>query len=243
MLNSVGEPGAGPVPKRFSIFLGGDIMNVRYLGHAAFELVSENGTRLVFDPYESGAYGGALKYGPIGGEFDIAVVSHDHADHCDEGVTKGAGNVVDCPGTFDVAGVRVTAEPTYHDESKGSERGANLVSVVELDGMRIAHLGDLGHSLSEEELKTVKGVDVLFIPVGGHFTIDAETAAKMVASIGPKVVIPMHFKTDKVDFPISPVERFTGLMENVEVAGASEITITKAEIPDITKVVVLEPAL
>jgi L-ascorbate metabolism protein UlaG (beta-lactamase superfamily) len=218
-------------------------MNVRYLGHAAFELTSENGTKVVFDPYQSGAYSGALAYGPIKGEYDVAVVSHDHADHCDKGVTSEAKNVVDSPGTFDFAGVRVTAEPTYHDESKGSERGANLVSVVEVDGVRIAHLGDLGHSLSDEELKTVKGVEVLFIPVGGHFTIDAETAARLIAAIGPNIVIPMHFKTDKVDFPISPVERFTSLMDNVEVAGASEITITKADIPDITKVIVLEPAL
>jgi L-ascorbate metabolism protein UlaG (beta-lactamase superfamily) len=218
-------------------------MNVRYLGHAAFELTSESGTTVIFDPYEAGAYSGALKYGPITGRYDIAVVSHDHADHCDKNVTAQAGTIVDRPGTFDIGAVRVTAKPTYHDESKGSERGANLVSVVEVDGMRIAHLGDLGHVLSDKELEVLKGVDVLFVPVGGHFTIDAETAVRVVDAIGPKVVIPMHFKTVKVDFPISPINRFTGLMGNVEVVGASEVTVTKENMPETMKVVVLEPAL
>jgi len=218
-------------------------MKLRYLGHAAFELVSERGAKVIFDPYESGAYGGALKYGPISGRYDLAVVSHDHADHSDPGVTSQSANVVDGPGTFDFEGIRVISRPTYHDESSGSERGGNLVSIVELDGMRIAHLGDLGHTLGREELATLGDVDVLLIPVGGHFTIDAAAAAGLVGEIGPGIVIPMHYKTDKVDFPIAPVDGFTELMENVEVAGGSEFTVKKSEVPKTTKVVVLEPAL
>ena len=218
-------------------------MKLRYLGHAAFELVSERGTRIIFDPYESGAYDGALKYGPISGRYDLAVVSHDHADHSDPGVKSRAANVVDGPGTFDLEGVRVISRPTYHDESGGGERGGNLVSVVELDGMRIAHLGDLGHTLEDDELKAIGIVDVLLIPVGGHFTINAATAAGLVDEIGPGIVIPMHFKTDKVDFPIAPVDGFTELMEDVEVTGGSELDVTKDDMPETTKVIVLEPAL
>jgi len=218
-------------------------MKLRYLGHAAFELVSERGAKIIFDPYESGAYDGALKYGQISGRYDLAVVSHDHADHSDPAVTSQAANVVDGPGTFDFEGVRVISRPTYHDESGGSERGGNLVSVVELDGMRVAHLGDLGHALGAKELAALGAVDVLLIPVGGHFTIDAAAAAGLVGEIGPGIVIPMHFKTDKVDFPIAPVDGFTEMMENVEVSGDSELTVTKSDIPETTKVVVLEPAL
>jgi L-ascorbate metabolism protein UlaG (beta-lactamase superfamily) len=218
-------------------------MKLRYLGHAAFELVSEGGTKVIFDPYESGAYDGALQYGPISGRYDLAVVSHDHADHRDPGVTSRSANVVDGPGTFDFEGIRVISRSTFHDESEGSERGGNLVSVVELDGMRIAHLGDLGHTLGREELAALRAVDVLLLPVGGHFTIDAATAAGLVGEIEPGIVIPMHFKTEKVAFPIAPVDVFTELMENVEVKGGSELTVTKKDVPEATKVVVLEPAL
>jgi L-ascorbate metabolism protein UlaG (beta-lactamase superfamily) len=218
-------------------------MKVRYLGHAAFELSLEDGKKVVFDPYESGAYDGALAYGPITGAYDLAVVSHDHADHCCDSVTSKARKVVDRTGEFDFEGVKITTVPTFHDESKGSERGKNLMAVIEVEGMKIAHLGDLGHALSAEEIKALKGVDVVLIPVGGHFTIDGRTAADVIAAIEPKLVIPMHFKTDKVNFPIKPVEEFTSLMENVEETGGSEITITKVDIPAERKVVVLEPAL
>ena len=218
-------------------------MKVKYLGHAAFELISDGGTKIVFDPYESGAYDGALKYGPITGVYDLVVVSHEHPDHCDMSVKKSAKHVVDSPGEFDIMGLHVKASPTYHDESEGSERGGNLISVVELDGMRIAHLGDLGHPLGEEELEGIKGVDLLFIPVGGFFTIDAETAAELVRKAEPKVVIPMHFKTNKVDFPIAPFWDFTSLMENVETPGGSTFTITGDESSGGMRIVVLDPEL
>ena len=218
-------------------------MKLRYLGHASFELVSEKGARIIFDPYQSGAYDGALKYGPITGEYDLAVVSHDHADHSDPGVTKNAANLVDGEGTFDFEGLRVISRPTFHDESDGSERGNNLVSVVELDGMRVAHLGDLGHPLEPGEIEALGPIDVLLVPVGGYFTIDAAAAAGIAGEIDPRIVVPMHFKTDKVDFPIAPVDEFTGMMENVEIAGGSEIDIEKKDLPETTKVVVLEHAL
>ncbi len=218
-------------------------MKVKYLGHAAFELVSEGGTKIVFDPYESGSYDGALMYGPITEAYDIAVVSHEHPDHSDEKVKTGARHVIDSPGEFDLEGLHVETSQTYHDESKGSERGGNLVSVVEIDGMRIAHLGDLGHPLSEEELGRLKGVDLMLIPVGGFFTIDAAAAAELVRKTEPRVVIPMHFKTDKVNFPIAPVDQFIDMMESVERAGGSTLDITKDETPGGMRVVVLDPEL
>jgi L-ascorbate metabolism protein UlaG (beta-lactamase superfamily) len=218
-------------------------MKIKYLGHAAFELDLDDGKKVVFDPYESGSYGGALAYGPIQGEFDLAIISHDHADHRCEGVVTRAKNIVDSAGEHDLEGFKVKAFPTYHDESDGSERGSNLISIIEAEGIRIAHLGDLGHRVSAEEIPDLKGVDVLLIPVGGHFTIDAKVAADLVAAFKPRIAIPMHFKTDKVDFPIRPVEEFASLMENVEKAGGSEITVTKEGLPEPGKVVVLYPAL
>ena len=218
-------------------------MKIRYLGHAAFELVTEGGKKVVFDPYEAGSYDGALGYGPITGTYDLAVVSHDHPDHCCGDVTSKAGKVIDSAGSFDHEGVSIATYPTFHDETQGSERGKNLVTVLEADGLRIAHLGDLGHPLAEGDIPSLTGVDVLFVPVGGFFTIDAKVASETIAMIGPRLVIPMHFKTPKIGFPIASVENFTGMMENVEQSGGSEITVTKDNLPEGVKVVVLDPAL
>ena len=218
-------------------------MKIRYLGHAAFELTLASGKKLIFDPYESGAYDGALAYGPISGEYDIAVVSHDHADHTCASVTSKAGTVIDTAGEFDVEGVKIRAFETFHDESGGSDRGKNLISIVETEGLRIAHLGDLGHDISAEAIPELVGIDVLIIPVGGYFTIDARAAASIVDTFGPRIVVPMHFKTDKVSFPISPVDEFIGMVDNVEKVGGSEISVSKDDLPESMKVFVLSPSL
>jgi L-ascorbate metabolism protein UlaG (beta-lactamase superfamily) len=217
-------------------------MKITYLGHAAFELTLESGTKVVFDPYTSGAFGGSLAYGPIAGQFDVAVVSHDHDDHACKGVLSRAKNVVNKAGRHSVGDMVIESVATFHDETKGSQRGKNLISVVEADGLRIAHLGDIGHAITAKEYPLLGGVDVMMIPVGGHFTIDASTAARIVKAFGPKIVIPMHYRTAKVDFPITPVENFTRLMDNVEQAGSSEIVVTKLSLPAKLKVVVLQAA-
>ncbi|MDD3642941.1 MAG: MBL fold metallo-hydrolase, partial [Candidatus Krumholzibacteria bacterium] len=188
-------------------------MLLRYLGHAAFELELQGGKRIVFDPYESGAYDGALGYGPIAGGYDIAVVSHDHPDHCCRQIAKKAKKIIQAPGTVDLDGVKVTSIETFHDGSKGKERGRNLVSIVEAEGMRIAHLGDLGHSVTAREIPALEGVDVMLVPVGGFFTIDAAAAKAIVEEFRPKVVVPMHYKTGTCGFPIAPVNGFTMLMD------------------------------
>ena len=217
-------------------------MKIIYLGHSAFELSLATGMRIVFDPYTAGAFGGGLGYGPITGDFDVAVVSHEHEDHTSKDVLKRSKKIVTKAGRVEVAGVVIESAATFHDEAKGSKRGKNLVSVVEAEGLRVAHLGDLGHAVEGKEFATLAGLDVLMIPVGGFFTIDAGTAAKMAKDLQPKIVIPMHFKTPKVDFPITPVENFTKLMDNVENVGASEIEVTKGTLPAKMKVVVLQPA-
>lgn len=218
-------------------------MKLRYLGHSAFELELEGGRRIVFDPYESGAYDGALGYGPIEGPHDIAVVSHDHPDHRFEGVTSQAGTVVDGAGETDIEGVRITTIPTFHDESEGSERGTNLISIIEAEGLRIAHLGDLGHPVTRADAPALKGVDVMIVPVGGYFTIDAAAAKAIVDEFSPRIVVPMHYKTGKCGFPIVPVDDFTMLMGEFEDAGGSELELTAGSLPAGSKVIVLDPAL
>jgi len=218
-------------------------MILRYLGHAAFELDLADGRTIVFDPYESGSYGGALGYGPIEGSYDIAVVSHDHPDHRFEGVTSRAGTVWDGAGKTNIGGVTITSIPTFHDETEGSERGANLISIVEVDGVRVAHLGDLGHVVTKAEVPALEGVDVMMIPVGGHFTIDAAAAKAVLKEFSPRIAIPMHYRTGKCGFPIAPVDDFTVLMGDFDDAGGSELELTAGSLPDATRVIVLDPAL
>lgn len=216
---------------------------MRYLGHAAFELALSDGRKVLFDPYEPGSYDGAVGFAPIEGSYDVVVVSHDHPDHRWKKAVEAAGDVVDKAGEYDLGGIRVTSYPTFHDESGGSERGTNLVSIVEADGLKVAHLGDLGHMPELGAMPALKGVDVLLVPVGGFFTIDAETAAEVVRAVGPAIAVPMHFKTAKLGFPIAPVDGFISAVGEAEVRGGSELEIEKAGLPAEGKVVVLEPAM
>jgi len=218
-------------------------MKLRYLGHAAFELELSDGRKLVFDPYEAGSFDGALGYDPIAGPYDIAVVSHDHADHTCGDVTSKAGTVWDSAGEADLDGVTIVSIPTFHDETGGRDRGTNLISIVEADGVRVAHLGDIGHPIKKEDAPALVGVDVMIIPVGGHFTIDAEAAKAIVEEFSPKLVVPMHYKTGRCGFPIAPVDEFTMIMGDFEEAGGSELDLSAASLPVSTKVIVLDPAL
>lgn len=221
---------------------GGNAMKIKYLGHAAFEVTTPAGKKLVFDPYEAGAFG-TLRYGKITGDFDIAVVSHDHADHTSKEVLSKCKEKITKVGNTSLNGIKIESFATFHDDTQGSKRGKNLVTVVEADGFRIAHLGDLGHMIEAEKFPSLHNLDVMMIPVGGYFTIDAATAAEIVKAFAPKIVIPMHYKTKKVDFPITSVEEFTKLMgKSVKFEGKSEIEITKKSLPTGTAVVVLEPA-
>lgn len=218
-------------------------MKLKYLGHACFELALSDGRNIIFDPYESGSYEGALSYGPIEGDYDIAVVSHGHADHRCEEVVSAAGSVVESEGDYEFDGIRIKTFSTFHDETGGSERGENMISIVECEGVRVAHLGDLGHKVRPKDVPGLKGVDIMLIPVGGFFTIDAAVAHEIVEEYHPAVVIPMHYKTDKVDFPIGPVEDFTSLEDNVQQVNGSVIDITDDIYKKERMTYVLEPAL
>jgi L-ascorbate metabolism protein UlaG (beta-lactamase superfamily) len=222
-------------------FAGDAAMKLKYLGHAAFELTTAAGAKIVFDPYTAGAFE-TLACDAIRGDFDVAITSHDHADHTCEEVLARSKNKVSKAGKATFGVVVVESFATFHDDAKGKKRGANLVSIVEADGFRVAHLGDLGHPITAKELPKLVGVDVMMIPVGGYYTIDAAAAAAIVKEFAPKIVVPMHYKTSKVDFPIAPVDSFTKLMKTVEKAGASEIVLTKEKLPARTTVVVLDPA-
>ena len=140
----------------------------------------------------------------------------------------------------EAVGMKFLGIKSHHDESQGSERGGNVMFVMEIDNMKVAHLGDLGHPLEDNNYKEIGNIDILLIPVGGHFTIDADVATKIMEKINAKVTIPMHFKTDAIDFPIAPVDNFTKGKDNVKTIGSSEVTVSKDTLPDSNEIWVLD---
>ncbi len=214
-------------------------MKVKWLGHSSFLITADDGTRIITDPY--GDYPG-LRYEPIEEAADIVVVSHEHGDHVGAKI-KGNARLVKGAVCEKVKEIEFKGLVTYHDTSKGSERGASTVFCFTVDGLRICHLGDLGHELSGAEISEIGQVDVLAIPVGGLFTIDALTASGICNQIKPKVIIPMHYSNDKCDFPISGVEEFLKGKANVKRMDDSEMELSKDNLPQETEIVVLKHAL
>jgi L-ascorbate metabolism protein UlaG (beta-lactamase superfamily) len=204
-------------------------MKIKWNGHASFTITAADGTVLVTDPYDPSGYGGVLKYGVVKDRADGVLVSHDHADHNYVEGLPGSPKVLKNAG--EIKGIQVKAVDTHHDESGGSERGSNVVFSFAVDGVHVCFVGDLGHQLSAQQVKAVGPVDILLVPVGGTFTVDAAGAVQVAGSLKPKVVIPMHFKTEKCDLPIGNVEDFLGKMSNVKNLNQSEIEISAAKLP------------
>ncbi|HOJ52052.1 MAG TPA: MBL fold metallo-hydrolase [Syntrophales bacterium] len=217
-------------------------MEITWFGHASFRLQVKDGTRLIIDPYESGAFGGAIGYGKINEEAEAVITSHAHADHNYTQDIRGTFTLMDRPGEFTVKSFKVKTLPTFHDSAAGRERGKNLISVIEAEGLRVVHLGDLGHLLSGETVKALGEVHVLLIPVGGFFTLDAQGASKVMEQIDPWVTIPMHYRTERCSLPISGVEEFLKGKKNVVRLGKSVWQVDANSLPTHGQIIVLEPA-
>lgn len=166
-------------------------MEITFLGHSSFKIKGKN-TTVITDPYDPEMVG--LKF--IKTDADIVTVSHHHRDHDYLNDISNVKKVVDGPGEYEIAGVSIIGISTFHDNAKGAERGKNTIYIIEIDGMRILHLGDLGHKLEDNQIKEIGTIDILMIPVGGTFTINAKEAAEVVKQIGASIIIPMHYKTE-----------------------------------------------
>lgn len=219
-------------------------MKIKWYGHSAFLITSDRGVKIMTDPYDPDAYAEKLTYGKITEQADLVLVSHDHPDH---NFTKGLSGspqiVKKSSSTEKSKGISIKAISTFHDPSKGSERGPNTIFTFNVDGIQVCHLGDLGHVLSPKETAEIGLVDVLLIPVGGFYTIDPKEATQVGEAIKPKVLIPMHYKTEKCAFPIAPVEDFLKGKPRVKRLEVSETTFDKARLPQQTEIVVLTHAL
>ena len=216
-------------------------MKVKWLGHACFLIISDKGLRIVTDPYTPGV--GGVGYAPVNEAADIVTVSHEHFDHNDAHKVPGKPEVVKGSGAKNVKGIEVKGVATHHDDSHGKERGDNVVYCFSVDGIKLCHLGDLGHRLSKEQIAEIGAVDILFVPVGGFFTIDAKMARRVCDDLKPKVIFPMHYKTPKLEFPVAGVEDFIEGKKNVKQLDSTEIEFQSSKLPDATEIVVLKPAL
>ena len=195
---------------------GSSDMKITWIGHACFKIES-NGYSIITDPYEDG-YVPGLK--PLRESADMVLCSHDHGDHNAKNlieITEGK----DCPFT-------ITTIDTFHDEVQGAKRGPDTIRIIDDGHFRIAHLGDLGCELEEEQIEQLKNLDVCMIPVGGYYTIDGRQAAELVHLIQPKIVIPMHYRDDKAGFGfdvISTVDDFAENMDSVSHLEQSSISM------------------
>lgn len=183
-------------------------MIIRCIGHAKFLLELDNGMRLITDPYDD-----ACGYPVTPLSADAVLVSHHHHDH-GAVETVRCNQVIQTPGLHTLApDVKVTAVSAYHDDQGGALRGETLLFLIEAEGLRVAHLGDLGHLPTPEQASALAPVDVLMLPVGGYYTIDAQTALDTCRLLKARVILPMHYRTAvTADWPIAPPEAFTGLL-------------------------------
>jgi len=215
-------------------------MRIKWLGHACFLITSKGGLRVITDPY---LVGGGIDYSPIEETADVVVVSHDHGDHSNVSAVQGKPEVVKGSGTKTAKGIRFKGVATSHDASQGTQRGSNTVFCFSTDGLNLCHLGDLGHVLSPGQITEIGVVDILFVPVGGFFTIDATVARQVCGQLKPRIAIPMHFKTPKCAYPIAGVEDFLKGKKGVRKVVGSEVEFEREDLPTGTEIVLLQPAL
>ncbi|MGC8863355.1 MAG: MBL fold metallo-hydrolase [Armatimonadota bacterium] len=218
-------------------------MKIQFLGHSSFLITTSSGTRILTDPYDPSGYAGQLNYAAFTEPVDIVTVSHDHADHAGQQLVQGSPVIIRGGGKFAAADAEFLGVGTFHDDAQGSRRGRNTVFVISADGLRIAHMGDLGHVLSADQAAEIGDVHIALIPVGGFFTIDAAQAEKVAQQLDANVVIPMHFRTEKCAFPIAAVDEFIKDKPNVVRKGSSILEISAETIPAERQIVVLEPSM
>jgi L-ascorbate metabolism protein UlaG (beta-lactamase superfamily) len=217
-------------------------MKIKWLAHAAFLITADSGTRIVTDPYTTNE---RHRHGDITETAEIVTVSHGHGDHNNVSAVKGNPQVLD---STEIKGVKdqsikIKAVMTAHDDAGGSQRGPNIIFCFDVDGVNVCHCGDLGHLLTDEQVKAIGKVDVLMVPVGGAFTVDGAAATMVCEQLKPGIILPMHYLTEKISIPIGKIDDFLKGKSNVTRADGSEIEVKAGKLPASARIVVLQPAL
>lgn len=205
-------------------------MNIIWLGHSCFKIESKDAV-IIIDPYKDGSVPGL---GNLREHADIVLCSHGHDDHSGTECVKLSGDLK--------PDIKITKINTFHDHHNGAHRGKNTIHMIEADGYRIAHLGDLGCQLTEKQKEQLEDLDLLLVPVGGFYTIGAKEAAELVMELKPAAVVPMHYRDARGTYGydvIGTVSAFTELMDSVTTVDGSGICM---ENRPKSQVVVLSPA-
>lgn len=208
-------------------------MEITWLGHSCFRIKGSQAT-IITDPYPPDLGYLLGKQTPR-----IVTVSHQHPSHS---YVQGIGDeprLVTGPGEYEISGVLIIGIPTFHDADGGRIRGKNTVYLMEVDGIAICHLGDLGHTLTEEQVEEIDDVDVLLLPVGGVSTIDAPVATEVIRRLEPKVVIPMHYKTLELKRELEPVDKFLKEMGIEQIDSQPKLSLTQSSLPTSMQVYLL----
>ena len=212
-----------------------DALTLRWFGHAFFLVTSSDGVRVAMDPF------GDIGYPMPEVGADVVTVSHEHGDH--NAPDRLAGSPAILRGlkaggadwnaiSYDLRDVRIAALPAYHDNVEGRKRGLNSIFVVETGGVRLAHLSDIGHTLSEATLEALGPIDILLVPVGGKFSIDGDQAREIMARLQPRITVPIHYKTPvTANWPIEDESAFLAGLENVKRLDALAVSVTPETLP------------
>ncbi len=203
------------------------------MGHSCFRIKGAH-TTVITDPYSPNSGYSLGKQ-----TARIVTVSHQHPEHSYVSGVAGEPRQVKGPGEYEIGGVMIIGMPTFHDGEKGKTKGKNTIYLIEIDDISVCHLGDLGHVLTAEQAEELGDIDVLLVPVGGVSTINASGAAEVVRQLEPKIVVPMHYKTLLLKRELDPVDKFLSEMGVKEVTPQPKLTVTKANLPITTQVVLL----
>lgn len=190
-------------------------MNIQYYGHSCFKITTKPAGRatedvvIFIDPFDR-----SIGLRPPQGQANVVLVSHNHSNHNNVSALKGDPVVINTPGEYSVRGVNVTGIESFHDDKKGTERGNNTIFIIDSEDIKLCHLGDLGTDLDSKDLEKINGTDILFVPVGGKYTIDGKTAREIVRKIEPAMAIPMHYKIKGTNLDIADEKKFCNEMGN-----------------------------
>lgn len=222
-------------------------MQIFWKGQACFQILSSKGKdgqlSIVIDPYEESI---GLKLPNL--QADILLVTHSHFDHNNAKGVKGVPHegdpfVIANPGEYDVKGIYIQGILSWHDDTQGKEKGLNTIYTIEVEAMKLCHVGDLGQKeLTAEQLNLIGDVDILFVPVGGVYTIDGKEASRIVSQLDPKIVIPMHYALPKLKVKLGGVEEFLKVMGAKSAVAEPKLLIKERDLTnEETRVVVLTP--
>ena len=215
-------------------------MKIQWFGQSCFCITSRAGLKLITDPYQTGLSPRFL-YAPVNSSADIVTVSHSHGDHDNISAVSGNPVIIRNSGVTSVKGLEIKGVMTFHDKVKGAELGTNIIFTFEMDSLRIAHLGDLGHPLDSEQIAELKGTDILFVPAGGGNPQDFQDVINLWQQLKPRLVIPMHFSTVHCLSQKYKAEDLVRLVPGAKIIGDNQISVTKDNLPASTQIFILDP--